>query len=153
MKNHIILCFFAILPGIQGCGSTSDAENDCRTAERFKKDCTEYGRCARPESSMGGTRCLAIKDGDCRASTIACKEMGRCGTSGDKKAIDCAVVSEDDCAKSKGCKEYGRCGMKKNSEGELACMPTKSTHCAASTRCAENAECHLRADQCGTTPG
>ena len=134
--------------GLAGCGPPEDKDKVCREGESFAKACKEYGRCVRSDSKMGGTFCHAIKNEDCKASTIACKQMGKCAASGEKGALDCVVVSEEDCAKSEDCKISGWCGMKKNSEGKNACMATKAEHCRQSQKCKDESVCQLGDDGC-----
>lgn len=131
-----------------GCGPEEDKDKVCREGESFAKACEQYGRCVRSDSKMGGTFCHAMKDEDCRNSTVACKDMGRCAASGEAGAVDCVVVSEEDCANSQGCKIDGYCGMKKNSEGKNTCMATKKEHCRQSQKCKDESVCQLGEDRC-----
>ena len=120
-----------------------DKDKVCREKHGFYKACEQYGRCVRSGSTTGGTVCHAAKDEDCRASTVACKEQGRCAASGKKGAVDCIVGSDEDCASSEDCKKSGLCAKKGNK-----CVATKADHCRQSQKCKDESICHLGEDSC-----
>ncbi len=142
----VVLLALCLL-GPTGCGGDENKDKVCREG-RHQKACEKFGRCVRGDSTMGGTFCHAAKADDCRASTIACKEQGRCGASDEKEPVDCIVVSEEDCANSDGCKINGFCGLKKDSAGKNICVATKSEHCRKSEQCTKEFKCHLGEDSC-----
>jgi hypothetical protein len=127
---------------VQGCGPKVDKDKVCREG-RYGEACLEYGRCVRSDSTMGGTYCNAFNADDCRTSTIACKEQGRCGKAKKDNPSECVALSEEDCTNSTGCKLKGACGFKDN-----VCQPTKSKHCRESEACTKEFECHYNDGSC-----
>ena len=144
MLGRLLFGFAIVGLALAPACSKSQAEMDkaCRKG-RHLKACEKFGRCTRNDTTMGGTFCHAGSAENCLNSTIACREQGRCGSSGAPEAIDCIVRSDEDCANSIGCKADGFCAKKGK-----ACVATKPEHCLASENCAKKAMCQLGEDSC-----
>ncbi len=97
--------------------------------------CKDFGRCTEKDGS-----CIATRDADCRASTIDCKDDGKCTAHRDGW---CRATSNADCRATERCKRWGRCTAK---DGK--CRATSDADCRATEKCKRWGRCTAKDGDC-----
>ncbi len=112
------------------CVALNDA--DCRSS----RNCREYGECSNKDG-----RCIATNVADCLKSTIACKNLGKCGVIRN----ECAAVEDKDCGSSSSCILYGTCSVDKSNN---RCQVADHIDCEKSLMCVKYQQCFHKAGKC-----
>ena len=105
-----------------------------------------------PPGSPEGKQVLAVQlmtETICSDDPTPCREHGICGARvlpddhpipKRRGLVECAAVSDQDCARSKGCEQHGACALDADSG---RCAPATKEHCKASLGCKEDEACRL----------